>query len=418
MEQANTLKEHIKKNWIDWIHLVLIVLLSPIFLFPSDKYIWFLCIIPVFWIVQYIMKKDLFKRTILDIPIFLLLIQVFITVRIVPDIEFSLSKITGVIFGIIVFYTLVNLLTSEKIINLAVVGFLGCGLFLTVFSALGMEWGSLKYIKSIQIASKITEAIPEMGWKLPGAGEGFNTTAVSGILILFIPLCFVFLISSSKRQKLFYFIPQKFIEFSFLIFEVFLLTILLILTNSLSSWVWLTITLFVIVFIFRKNFNFSTLAFLAIIVVFFISVFDYGTISKSLPHKINKRVKWWKVGVHTIKEHPLSGMGLNRVRTLPSIGYKRTHVHNQFLHTAAELGIPALVAYLAILFGIFIMIFKVWHKSEREWMKFTVLGLGGGQLAFFFFGIGDCIPLGSKLGLFFWISLGLIAGMYNYVKKG
>jgi len=31
--------------------------------------------------------------------------------------------------------------------------------------------------------------------------------------------------------------------------------------------------------------------------------------------------------------------------------------------------------------------------------------------------MGDSIPLGAKPGIFFWVSLGLIAAMYNHIKK-
>jgi O-antigen/teichoic acid export membrane protein len=43
--------------------------------------------------------------------------------------------------------------------------------------------------------------------------------------------------------------------------------------------------------------------------------------------------------------------------------------------------------------------------------------LGAGQLAHFLFGMGDSIPLGAKPGVLFWISLALIAGIYNYTLR-
>jgi len=43
---------------------------------------------------------------------------------------------------------------------------------------------------------------------------------------------------------------------------------------------------------------------------------------------------------------------------------------------------------------------------------------GQAKLAFLIFGMGDTIPLGGKNGVFFWVSLALIAAMYNYVDRG
>jgi len=93
------------------------------------------------------------------------------------------------------------------------------------------------------------------------------------------------------------------------------------------------------------------------------------------------------------------------------------HVHNHFLHTAAELGIPALIALLAILIGMGIMCVQVWRKSTIKWMRMVVLGLGWGQIAHLIFGITDSIPLGSKAGIFFWLSLLLITAIYNFVMR-
>lgn len=48
-------------------------------------------------------------------------------------------------------------------------------------------------------------------------------------------------------------------------------------------------------------------------------------------------------------------------------------------------------------------------------MRDAARGLGAGQLAFLIFAMGDAIPLGGKNGVFFWVSLALITGLYRYV---
>ena len=75
------------------------------------------------------------------------------------------------------------------------------------------------------------------------------------------------------------------------------------------------------------------------------------------------------------------------------------------------------MAYLAILIGAGFMCFDIWRKSNIGWMRMTALGLGCGQLAHLIFGMADSIPLGAKVGIFFWFSLALITAMYNYMLK-
>jgi putative inorganic carbon (HCO3(-)) transporter len=109
---------------------------------------------------------------------------------------------------------------------------------------------------------------------------------------------------------------------------------------------------------------------------------------------------------------------MNRLRLDPGIGYENAHAHNQFITTGAELGIPGLVAYIAILIGAGWMAWVIWKRSGDPWMRTAAAGLISGQLAFHIFGLGDAIPLGVKAGVFFWASPALIAAMSNYPKEG
>jgi len=147
--------------------------------------------------------------------------------------------------------------------------------------------------------------------------------------------------------------------------------------------------------------------------------------SKKLPYTdlesrnklIGRVITFWKPAIVEIKQHPVFGMGMNQARTIPVVGEKQGHLHNLILHTAAELGIPAMIAYMVILFGAAVMCRKVWMFAEENWTKNSVLGLGCGQLALFVFGFLDVIPLGAKVGIFFWISLALITSLYYHSCK-
>jgi putative inorganic carbon (HCO3(-)) transporter len=126
---------------------------------------------------------------------------------------------------------------------------------------------------------------------------------------------------------------------------------------------------------------------------------------------------FWTPAVKTIQQYPVFGIGMNNARKIPKIGYYQAHFHNQFLHTAAELGLPGLVAYLGILVGAAYMCFRVWKYATQGWVRLAALGLGCGQLALLTFGILDTLPLGSKVGQFFWFSLGLIAALFNHMSQ-
>jgi hypothetical protein len=60
----------IKEYWIDWVQLLLIALLAPLFLFPEMKYVVVFFIVPAIWIWRWLNKKNILERTSLDWPLF------------------------------------------------------------------------------------------------------------------------------------------------------------------------------------------------------------------------------------------------------------------------------------------------------------------------------------------------------------
>jgi len=406
----------IKSSWIDWIQFILIGLLAPFFLFPSMKYIWILFIVPLIWIWRRVAKNNYFERTILDWAIFILAIQVFATCLTVPDLAFSLPKIAGVLFGIAFFYSVTTLLKTEKLLRAGIILFLGGGVVLSFISILGMIRSNVKYL---DLLYKISRPIPKINFNLPGAEKGFHPNAVGGTLILLIPLYIILIFLYLRRKKQNCLIYKNSLFLIFLFLGLLVTSAVLLLTQSRGSWIGLFLSCFILLVAGGRRKKLGLL-----LIIFFLAVFlillGVGRVSlsaKEAKEKILSRMELWNLAVETIAKHPGFGVGMNRIRKIPQFGYEQAHVHNHLLHTAAELGIPGLLAYLAILIGAGFMCFDIWRKSNVGWMKMTALGLGCGQLAHFIFGMADSIPLGAKVGIFFWFSLALIAAMYNYMLK-
>ena len=80
------------------------------------------------------------------------------------------------------------------------------------------------------------------------------------------------------------------------------------------------------------------------------------------------------------------------------------------MHTGVELGIPGLIAYLAV------WLLAAWlavgaYRDGRGWRKALAVGCGGALIAYFVYGATDAVALGAKPGGMFWYLLGLIAGL-------
>jgi hypothetical protein len=83
----------------------------------------------------------------------------------------------------------------------------------------------------------------------------------------------------------------------------------------------------------------------------------------------------------------------DRTPVLPasiSPDYDFAHAHNELLQ-ATDLGVPGLVALLAIYFGTFGMLWSLWHGAPDLETRYLALGLAGGLLAHAIYGFTDAI---------------------------
>jgi len=415
-QNYNVARIPIKKIWIDWLQFSLIVVLSPLFLFPSMKYIWIFSVIPLILILRFLIKKIFIEKTILDWAIFFLIMAVFVTCLIVPDLAFSLPKIAGVLFGIVFYYSIVNLLTKKKYIKYGILFFLSGGLIFSIISALGMTRYNLEYRNDL---NRIYKWIPEINFNLQGAKEGFNPNAIGGTIIIFLPLFFIFAITHLQRKKQNILLYKNKLFLILLLFSLMIISIILWLTHSRGSMVAFFISIWFMLMLRTQGRKWALILVFAFIALYIISVGtnNFPAFVKDMQSKFDYRLTTWILAANKINSNPIFGIGMNQFRKHPLLHYTRSHAHNHLLHTATELGIPGLVAYIAILIGTGFMCVEILKKSNIGWIKISALGLGCGQLAHFIFGMADSIPLGAKVGIIFWISLALITAMYNYIVK-
>ena len=412
----------------DLVLLALLGFLSPLFIFPRPGRTWIFLLVPFVLLWKCRREKRFFRRTLLDLAVALLMVQVLVTCFVVMDLDFSLSKISGVLYGVLLFYALAGVLDSGERIKLAVGIFIIGTALLIIISFSGMMFTQETFVR--ESYSAVEEAMA--GWKklsplvdfhLPGAEEGFNANAVAGTALLGLPIVLLcpLIFWRRKGRKVGGSLEKedtgkKILRRVSLFFLWGVFILILFLTQSIGSWLALVAAFWLVAFAAgwkKKGLIAATLLVLIVI------SFPGERVEKNdgrtwLTRKWETRKPLWEIGLAVVKERPLTGIGINQLRKLTMIEYRRSHAHNHFIHTAAELGIPALVAYFSILIGAGFMCVKVWRKSRDEFMRMTVLALGAGQMAHFIWGMGDSIPLGAKPGVLFWISLALIAGIYNY----
>lgn len=406
----------------DWIQMAVLVVFSPLFIFPKPQFWWILLIIPLLWIVRKIVEKQFVEPTMVNVPIFIFLITILISTLRVSDFSHSLPKFAGVLFAIAFFYAIAAVLKTETLLKWAVSPFLLGGFLLSLIGLLGMPTFKVKHL---DILMKIKDKIPRIDFGLPGAELGFSTNAVGGTLLLVIPLFFVMSAAAWLHHKKKEIVPNP-LTAVLLIIGMAVTGGVLLLTQSRGAWASLFISTVIIGLLLLVKIMKKKKIYLIVVTALFIVAIIVGVGVYSMAHSdqlqpgikqaegtLLFRIQLWNLALPIVKANPMWGIGLNNFRTEPEVRYFLSSAHNQFLHVAVELGIPALIGYLAILLLMGYMCVQVWEKSAAAWMRMAALGLGWGQLAFIFFGLTDAIPPGAKVGIIFWISLALISVLYQ-----
>lgn len=412
-----------KNYFFDWIQLGILLLIAPLLIFPRGRFAWVLFIIPALMLVRKAVKGRFVEQTLLDIPLLILLVQLLLSSLLVADPIHVFPKAAGLLLAVAIFYAVVALLKTGKLLYIGVFLFLAGG---SAFALLGLSGMYTFKVKHLTLLMKIKEALPQINFKLPGAEMGFSPNAVGGILLLVVPLfaamVYVFLPRWFKPRQWKH-LPREVGNFTavFLMMGLLVTSGVLLLTQSRGSWLGLLLATGILVVIAlrkRKRLLFAMLGVLLVITAVFIpsmmKVDQVQLTTKQAEGTLLFRVQMWDEALPRIYEHPLLGLGLNEFRYLPEIKYGVSHAHNRFFHTAVELGLPAAAAWMALLILIGYMLVKAWQNTEDPGLKLIILGLGWGQLAFAIYEMTDVIPFGSKVGIFQWLSLALITAIYHF----
>ena len=406
-------------KWIDEAIAVGLLATSMFFLFPRVRYTWVYVMIAVLILARGVLKRAFFEKTPLDGALGLLMLAVMVTCYTVPDVTLSLGKIAGVLFGVLLFYAAAALLRTERSIWLGLQGLMLTAVALALVGVVDMD-----LYPEFQFGHAIlaTVTIPKHHWNLPGAEAGVNPNALAGALLLAAPVVLLSLVTWRSSEAPIAHGGVKWLAAAAVAGGALVLLGTVFLSQSYSAWIALPLSMWLVGF----NAKWKIWTFIGVLAVS-LAVYSIGPLreaiasptraSSGITVKLEGRYGFWRAGIDAARAHPLFGVGLNRLRLDPSVGYANAHAHNQFITTGAELGVLGLVAYVAALLGAAWMSWDAARHATIRWMRTAIKGLFAGQLGFLVFGLGDAVPLGAKLGILFWMSLALIAAVHRFTRQ-
>jgi putative inorganic carbon (HCO3(-)) transporter len=159
---------------------------------------------------------------------------------------------------------------------------------------------------------------------------------------------------------------------------------------------------------------------------FLLTISGETTGGSTAVESLTGRNEIWNRAYYTIRDFPLTGVGMNNfpavmTKYFPAFAIRNTsdvtHAHNQLLIIGTDLGVPGIIAYVALMLGILLMLWQSWRRAPRLWDKMLVIGFAASLTAFELFGLFDGIGLGEKPAVFFWFLLGLSGGLFHLIHQ-
>jgi O-antigen ligase len=254
----------------------------------------------------------------------------------------------------------------------------------------------------------------------PGAEGGFNVNEIAGAMAWFAPLCFGIALNAFRRR---HWLPMTVSAAAFCLLwgALFLgqsrFAILGVLP-IMGMLVWLllhgrarAIGMGIVLFFLGAQ----------LLVSSNILSQQSDALQQRDEDSVNSRVLIWMSALSILRDHPLTGAGLNNFRfgpvrdAYPVEGYGPgtilPHAHNEWLQAGADMGIAGVSALVALQAAALWMLWRVWKRGAPN-ARVLALATAGGLIAHMIYGLGDAIPLWDRLAFGLWWMLGMAAALY------
>lgn len=252
----------------------------------------------------------------------------------------------------------------------------------------------------------------DVGLRLPGLERGIrvNSNALGGTALLVLPMCAGLMAAALGAER-----RRRFI-LAIGCTATAVAAAVLVITLSRTAWAGAFLTLAFLGLRWRRGRLWVVLALVVVgaglaPVAHYWRASDQRAFDSLLSVGISERAKVWQIAVDRLKESPWLGIGINAFHgTEPGSDGRRvlevSHAHNIWLQTALDLGLLGLLGYIFVVGALLWGADQAARRSGE--VSYIAAGAGLSLVAVHLFGMADAIALGAKVGIFQWLSAGLI----------
>ena len=381
------------------------------------------------WAGRAWLTRKITVRTPFDLPILLILFMLPVSLSFSPNLSLTLPKIYGILLSLAFFYAIVNHIETPRDVTVAQFSLVLLCLSIALAGLIGTDWVQSKIVSPPFIYDHLPRVIQNIPRSIAG---GFARNGIGGSLTFTIPLLAAMAIPAIARAQSLRTNDLRHIWFPRIVLMAIVLSIAtLALTQSRGAILGSLIGLIALVVWKRPRLGLSIISMSVLLLIVLVVSGQAGAVGNfvvridSADGTLASRLEVWQRGLMMVQDFAFTGIGIGTYSVVAHTLYPFfiaapdeivPHAHNQFLQVAVDLGIPGLVAYIALLTTFVVCAARAYRTIVDERVRALIVGLAAGMLAHHTFGLTDAFILGSKPGLLMWIYSAVVAGCYVQMK--
>jgi putative inorganic carbon (HCO3(-)) transporter len=295
-----------------------------------------------------------------------------------------------------------------------VTGVIAAGLMLALIAPLSVEWpiDKLRFIP-VSIYQRFTLLVQDT----------IHANVLAGNLILLVPFGMAYLLFGWR--------DINWLERSLAFISTIIISAVIFLTQTRGAWIAFGVALIILLMLrWRRGWIFLVLIVAGIIglVYYFGSRELLAAVTSSTTiGGIEDRMEIWSRTIFMIQDFSFTGIGMGSFTKVADTLYpfssspgRIPHAHNLFLQVAVDLGIPGLIAWLAILLTVIFVSWKVYYSGKTS-HNGLITGIGAAllcsQIALITHGLTDSVTWGMvRPAPLVWVIWGVAIASFNLVK--
>lgn len=437
---------------------------------PTASYSPVLLVVPALWALAWVAGEQPLPRTPLNAALLLLSLMVLVSLYATYDLSISVGKVGGVVLGIAVFFATARAGRGPRGWWVGLLALLILGAGVAALAVFTVPWST-----KLGFLAPIASRVLAVAARVP-VERSVSPNEVAGALLWVLPGWAALAAFAMTRLRALRSAVGRMLATTMvtLLTGVTLAVLaVLALTQSRSAYIGLALAAPIIavaaaprrlrivvagaaVFVFVAGGLVLMGAGVNMPALLGASSAEYGDPAAPL-QTLEGRVEIWSRALYGLEDFPFTGMGMNTFRHIVHVLYPLflvspdidiAHAHNEFLQAGLDLGIPGLIAFVALYIVSFWMLYQTGRsrgaftlsfrpfavhvlaadQEHRETpdpasaphtdalhlsMRALAFGLGAGLLAHMLYGLTDAIALGARPGVLFWMLLGLVTALHG-----